>query len=201
MWNLVTLNGSMRVPGNVREGKWSYWPLDEVQRTMGRAGLPNQDLEFVKGKAEEVLRSPRPHLPAAISVLRLDTDWYESTKAELEVLWPRLSPGGWLYVDDYSAFRGARLAVDEWLGKHQGWVAEARKAKAFKTAADKPRRPREDRLGSFSVWKSLPYDDAHPFDFSNATLWSLWTASESSRQSGRIGTGGRRMHRSMSTRY
>jgi O-methyltransferase len=54
------------------------------------------------------------NLPQRISVLRLDTDWYESTKKELEVLWPRLSPGGVLMVDDYGHWAGAKKAVDEY---------------------------------------------------------------------------------------
>lgn len=45
--------------------------------------------------------------------MRLDTDWYESTKHELVHLWPRLSVGGVLIVDDYGWWRGSRQAVDE----------------------------------------------------------------------------------------
>jgi hypothetical protein len=47
-------------------------------------------------------------------VLRLDTDWYESTKHELVHLYPRLSPGGVLILDDYGHYEGARRAVDEY---------------------------------------------------------------------------------------
>jgi hypothetical protein len=46
--------------------------------------------------------------------LRLDTDWYESTKIELEILYPLLEPGGILIIDDYGHFSGARKAVDEY---------------------------------------------------------------------------------------
>jgi O-methyltransferase len=53
-------------------------------------------------------------MPKAISVLRLDTDWYESTKAELEVLYPKLAVGGVLIIDDYGHWGGARKAVDEY---------------------------------------------------------------------------------------
>jgi len=48
-------------------------------------------------------------------VLRLDTDWYESTYHELKHLFPRLSPGGVLIVDDYGSFQGARRATDQYL--------------------------------------------------------------------------------------
>ena len=48
-------------------------------------------------------------------MLRLDTDWFESTRAELDALWPLLAVGGLLYVDDYCTWQGARAATDEWL--------------------------------------------------------------------------------------
>jgi O-methyltransferase len=47
--------------------------------------------------------------------LRLDTDDYASTRAELEALYPKLTPGGVLMIDDYGHFRGARRATDEFL--------------------------------------------------------------------------------------
>ena len=57
--------------------------------------------------------------PARIALLRLDTDWYESTRHELEQLWPRLAPGGVLIVDDYGHWQGARQAVDEYFAAHR----------------------------------------------------------------------------------
>jgi hypothetical protein len=53
--------------------------------------------------------------PQQISILRLDTDWYQSTKHELDHLYDRLVPGGVLILDDYGWWQGARRAVDEWL--------------------------------------------------------------------------------------
>jgi hypothetical protein len=53
-------------------------------------------------------------VPERIALLRLDTDWYESTRHELEHLYPLLAPGGILILDDYGHFRGARQAVDEY---------------------------------------------------------------------------------------
>jgi hypothetical protein len=52
--------------------------------------------------------------PSEIALLRLDTDWYESTKHELIHLYPRLLPGGILIIDDYGHWQGARKAVDEY---------------------------------------------------------------------------------------
>ena len=58
--------------------------------------------------------------PEQIAVLRLDTDWYESTRHELEQLYPRLSPGGVLILDDYGHYEGARRAVEEYFAEHGG---------------------------------------------------------------------------------
>jgi O-methyltransferase len=62
------------------------------------------------------------NLPVAISLLRLDTDWYESTKIELEILYPRLVLGGVLIIDDYGHFRGAQKAVDEFFTDQHIWL-------------------------------------------------------------------------------
>ena len=53
-------------------------------------------------------------IPDRIALLRLDTDWYESTKLGLEVLYPRLAVGGVCILDDYGHWQGARAAVDEY---------------------------------------------------------------------------------------
>ena len=68
-------------------------------------------LHFVRGPVERTL----PGLaPPELALLRLDTDWYESTRHELEHLYPRLCTGGVLIVDDYGHWEGARRAVDEY---------------------------------------------------------------------------------------
>jgi hypothetical protein len=66
----------------------------------------------VKGKVEDTIPL---RAPPKIALLRLDTDWYESTRHELEHLYPRLSPGGIMIIDDYGHWQGARAAVDEFL--------------------------------------------------------------------------------------
>ena len=55
--------------------------------------------------------------PGVISVLRLDTDWYASTRHELIHLYPLLSPGGVLILDDYGTWQGSREATDEFLAE------------------------------------------------------------------------------------
>ena len=69
---------------------------------------------FIKGPVEQTVPAT---LPERISVLRLDTDWYESTRHEMQHLYPLLSAGGVLAVDDYGHYRGARQAVDEYLDR------------------------------------------------------------------------------------
>ena len=70
-------------------------------------------IRFVKGDVCETLKDHN-NLPNEISVLRLDTDWYESTKIELDYLYPLLAKKGVLIVDDYGHWAGARKAVDEY---------------------------------------------------------------------------------------
>jgi O-methyltransferase len=95
----------------MEEGKWNYGPIDIVKNNMYYSTYPKEKLHFVKGKVEDTLKSEP--LPNKIAILRIDTDWYDSTKAELDVLWERLQPGGVLLVDDYCSWRGARNALDE----------------------------------------------------------------------------------------
>lgn len=90
---------------------WAYAPLDMVKKNMASIDYPEENIIYIKGKVEETIPG---YIPRKISILRLDTDWYESTKHELEHLYPILSPGGVLIIDDYGHFAGAREAVDEY---------------------------------------------------------------------------------------
>lgn len=91
---------------------WCHATADEVRKNFRDAGRLTDSVKFVKGDVLKTL-CEEANLPARISVLRLDTDWYESTKKELEILWPRLQSGGVLIVDDYGHWGGAMKAVDE----------------------------------------------------------------------------------------
>jgi hypothetical protein len=91
---------------------WAVSPLDEVRRNLGTVGYPSSRLHFVKGKVEDTIPD---FAPEKIAILRLDTDWYESTAHELRHLFPRLMSGGFLIVDDYGHWDGARRAVDEFV--------------------------------------------------------------------------------------
>jgi O-methyltransferase len=91
---------------------WCRATLEEVRSNMERTGYPAAQVRYVKGPVEQTLADPAS-IPDSIAVLRLDTDWYDSTRIELERLYPRLSPGGVLIIDDYGHWQGARKAVDE----------------------------------------------------------------------------------------
>jgi hypothetical protein len=92
--------------------KWAYASLEEVTENFRKFNLLDDNLVFRKGMVEETLNTNQ--LPDKISVLRLDTDWYESTLIELKVLYPRLQHGGVLIIDDYGSWLGSRKAVDEY---------------------------------------------------------------------------------------
>lgn len=95
--------------------KWAGVSVEQVRQNFEACGvLDDSRLRFVEGKVEDTLLVPK-NLPDKIALLRLDTDWHASTKAELEILYPRLSPGGVLIVDDYGHWQGARKAVDDYL--------------------------------------------------------------------------------------
>lgn len=97
--------------GNVDDPVFAFAALDDVQANLASTDYPDERLHFVQGKVEDTIPET---LPGTIALLRLDTDWYESTKHELEHLYPLLAPGGVLIIDDYGAWEGARRAVDEW---------------------------------------------------------------------------------------
>lgn len=90
---------------------WCYSPLSEVTRAMYSTGYPKENIIFVKGKVEETIPAT---MPSSVALLRLDTDWYESTKHELQHLYPALVHRGVLIIDDYGTWAGSKKAVDEY---------------------------------------------------------------------------------------
>jgi O-methyltransferase len=102
------------VPEQIESGILCRCPIEVAQENLSSTGYPRQKLHFVEGRVEDTV--PR-HAPSRIALLRLDTDWYESTRHELIHLFPRLSSGGILIIDDYGHWHGARLAVDEYFEK------------------------------------------------------------------------------------
>jgi|SRR6185312_3186049 len=94
---------------------WAYSTLETVKEGMRRTRYPENRIHYVQGKVEDTI--PRT-LPGEIALLRLDTDWYESTCHELQHLYPLLKKGGVLILDDYGHWQGARKAVDEYFAQH-----------------------------------------------------------------------------------
>ena len=90
-----------------------YSPLEEVKRNLSSSNFPNNNLVYVIGDICETLDYEK-NIPNKISILRLDTDWYKSTKDELTVLYPKLVNNGVLIVDDYGHWKGSKQAVDEY---------------------------------------------------------------------------------------
>lgn len=90
--------------------------LDEVRKNVFQTGYPQNKFIFVKGKVEETIPGK---LPEKIALLRLDTDWYESTYHELLHLFPRLASGGILILDDYGHWKGAKDATDRYFEENK----------------------------------------------------------------------------------
>jgi len=95
---------------------WALASLDEVKQNLFQTGYERARIHFVKGRVEDTLPKEAPE---KIALLRLDTDWYESTLHELTHLYPRLSRGGILIIDDYGHWKGSQLATDEYFSKRR----------------------------------------------------------------------------------
>jgi hypothetical protein len=96
--------------------EWDYLsvPLEAVQANFERYGLLDDQVRFVKGW----FRDTMPGLSGRTwAVIRMDGDMYESTMTVLENLYPGLSPGGYLIVDDYKIKR-CRAAIDDFRSRH-----------------------------------------------------------------------------------
>lgn len=96
--------------------QWCFSGLEEVKKNMLTTGYPLKNFVFVKGKVEDTI----PQTTAAkIALLRLDTDWYTSTRHELIHLFPRLVNRGILLIDDYGYWAGSKKAVDEYFSQNK----------------------------------------------------------------------------------
>ncbi|MBU0766915.1 TylF/MycF family methyltransferase [Patescibacteria group bacterium] len=98
----------------INHNGWCYAPMNEVKSNMTSTGYPEENIIYVKGKVEETI--PK-RMPEKIAILRLDTDWYESTLHELTHLYHLLPQNGVLIIDDYGYWAGAKKATDEYFGK------------------------------------------------------------------------------------
>ena len=93
---------------------WAFSPEDEVRSNFSKTGINSNQVKFIKG---DVCQTLLKEIPKEISLLRLDTDWYESTKIEMEILFPIVSDYGIVLIDDYGHWEGCKKAIDEYLRK------------------------------------------------------------------------------------
>jgi len=110
------LNTTPKQDGN---NIWCIASLEDVQTNMASTAYPESLINYIRGDVVDTLKHSE-NIPNKIALLRLDTDWYHSTKAELEVLYPRLVKGGICIIDDYGHWQGARKAVTEYF-ENQGF--------------------------------------------------------------------------------
>lgn len=87
--------------------------IEEVRANIEAIGYPRANVSYVQGRVEDTIPQ---YAPREIALLRLDTDWYESTRHELFHLYPLLVDNGVLIIDDYGHWRGAGAATDQYFG-------------------------------------------------------------------------------------
>jgi len=91
----------------------AYADLSDVKNNLSKSTFPVDNVHYIVGDIVETLNCDK-NIPKDISLLRLDTDWYKSTKKELDVLYPKLKNDGVLIVDDYGHWQGSKKAFDEY---------------------------------------------------------------------------------------
>jgi len=94
-------------------------PIDEVKFNLSLTGYPENKIHYVIG---DICKTDLEKIPSVIAFLRLDTDWYESTKFELLHFVPNVAENGVITQDDYNWWKGATDAVNEYLSAHQDIV-------------------------------------------------------------------------------
>ena len=98
---------------------WAYSPLNYVVKNIEKTGINSDNVKYVEGLVEQTLLNKTPK---KICLIRLDTDFYESTKIELEKLYPLLEVGGILIIDDYGHWKGSKKAVDEYFNLKESFL-------------------------------------------------------------------------------
>jgi hypothetical protein len=93
---------------------WCYTPLEQVKNLLNSTGYDKDKLHYIIGDVMETLKD-KTTIPEKIAILRLDTDWYESSKYELEQMYDNVVTGGIIIFDDYYHWDGQRRATDNFL--------------------------------------------------------------------------------------
>ena len=94
-----------------KKDKWNCASIEEVRNNIKKTNYPLDKFILIKGMVEDTI--PK-NIPEKICLLRLDTDFYKSTKHTLKHLYPRLVKGGYLVIDDYGSWDGCKKAVNEY---------------------------------------------------------------------------------------
>jgi len=111
----------MKADQNKKTNVWGVCSLEDVKMNLSNNLENLNNIHFIKGPVEETLTIEK-NIPSSISLLRLDTDWYSSTKKELEILYEKVSPGGIIIIDDYGHWGGSKKAVDEFFSNKYVWM-------------------------------------------------------------------------------
>jgi O-methyltransferase len=108
---------------------------EEARAAMSLSAAKNY--QITKGWFNDTLSKAR--LPEPIALLRLDADWYDSTKCILDNLVPKTAPGGLVIVDDYYQWEGCTLAVNEFAASRKWTIRQSRRGICFMVAPEGPR--------------------------------------------------------------
>ena len=100
---------------------WGFCSIEDVKINLKKNLRKINNIKLIKGPVEKTL-DKKKNLPNKISLLRLDTDWYSSTRKELETLYDKVSSGGIIIIDDYGHWGGAKKAVDEFFSNKYVWM-------------------------------------------------------------------------------
>ena len=101
---------------NEKINRWCYTPLEKVKEYLNSTNYPQSNLHYIVGDVMETLKD-KTNIPKNIAILRLDTDWYESSKYELEQMYDNVVIGGVIIFDDYYHWNGQRKATDDFFNK------------------------------------------------------------------------------------
>jgi hypothetical protein len=107
-WNNKKINDNIN--------NWCYSSLENVKKNIEGSGYNDNRLHYVVGDVCLTLNDDN-NIPDKIALLRLDTDWYESSKFELIKLYPKVSSGGIIIFDDYYFWNGQHEATDEYFSE------------------------------------------------------------------------------------
>lgn len=116
LWGQAAYEHHEYVGGTSSGSNWAFATFEDVNNNMLSTGFPKDRFRLIRGLVEDTIPVQAPE---KISLLRLDTDWYQSTRHELECLVPRMLKGGIVLVDDYGHWQGSKQAVDEFLSQYK----------------------------------------------------------------------------------